>query len=270
MSAPEPTGADLARIALTAARAAAKTRPAGPGPKPRRRTTMRRTDGRDPLPLGKAIDLLVTEHGWETPAAGGTIIDQWPQIAPELAGKVTAEAFDAETGCLSLRPSTAAYGAQLRLFARQMVTRIAEKTGTTVVRSLRVLPPGSPTTAPGAAAAADGNELPVAPPGMPGGPPLRTRADASAGMLAAQAIVAEHRNTDHTDPTKESRDRYFGDIRGTLREPEDNFTDAVVIQDDLAERARRQADIELRARAVARAQKAGRTPALPRAFDRTA
>ncbi|MFD3754750.1 hypothetical protein ACFWVT_31885 [Streptomyces cyaneofuscatus] len=88
-----PTGADLARIALQTARAAAKS---APQPKRTRTTTTRtqRSGGRDPLPFADALSRMVTERGWATPAAAatmaGSVIDQWPTIAPELAGKVEA------------------------------------------------------------------------------------------------------------------------------------------------------------------------------------
>ncbi|MFF8798149.1 hypothetical protein [Streptomyces globisporus] len=56
---------------------------------------------------------MVAERGWATPAAAatiaGSVIDQWPAIAPELAGKVEAVQFDAATGTLHLRPATPAY-----------------------------------------------------------------------------------------------------------------------------------------------------------------
>jgi hypothetical protein len=51
----EPSGVDLARQALFAAREAAKKNGGGQKEKPRRRTRVVRRDGRDPLGLGKAI-----------------------------------------------------------------------------------------------------------------------------------------------------------------------------------------------------------------------
>jgi hypothetical protein len=51
----EPSGVDLARQALFAAREAAKNNGGGQKEKPRRRTRVVRRDGRDPLGLGKAI-----------------------------------------------------------------------------------------------------------------------------------------------------------------------------------------------------------------------
>ncbi|MGW4275615.1 DUF721 domain-containing protein, partial [Streptomyces seoulensis] len=72
---PEPSGVDLARVALRAAKEAARARgDAAQQRKQARRGGLRsgaRADGRDPLALGAAINRLITERGWETPAAVG-------------------------------------------------------------------------------------------------------------------------------------------------------------------------------------------------------
>ena len=52
-----------------------RSRPAGGGLR-----SGARADGRDPLPLGSAINRLITERGWETPAAVGGVMGRWPQI----------------------------------------------------------------------------------------------------------------------------------------------------------------------------------------------
>lgn len=188
---PEPFGADLARAALLAARKAAKNTPApqrkktGPG----RRTT--RTVG-DPVGLGAAITRLMGDRGWEPPEPGGSIIDQWPTIAPELAGKVTAERFEHDTGTLHLRPVSPAYGTQLRMNQAQILHRIQERTGSRSVRALRILAPG--TTAPPAQVL----EQPAPP---IADAPVRTRADGCPGYQDARAIAAEHRpNPQPTNP----------------------------------------------------------------------
>ncbi len=65
----QPSGVDLARVALRAAREAAKktgTRTAKSKPRPAR--TVRR-DSRTPMGLGEAFTELIAERGWEIPAA---------------------------------------------------------------------------------------------------------------------------------------------------------------------------------------------------------
>ncbi|MEV7782724.1 DciA family protein [Kitasatospora sp. NPDC088351] len=140
------SGVDLARVALKAAREAARTRGAdAPGgrsstTRPTRRTTVR-TGGREPIGLGAALAGLVAERAWDTPTTGGGILDQWAEIAPELVGKVQPVHFDARTGRLDLQPASPAYATQLRLLGRQLVARINGKVGRTIVRDLRVLAP---------------------------------------------------------------------------------------------------------------------------------
>ena len=87
----EPTGVDLARVALRAAKEQARAR----GAAAQQKRDVRRgsgprsgagRDGRDPLPLGAAVRGLITERGWEVPAAVGGVMGRWPQlVGPEVA-----------------------------------------------------------------------------------------------------------------------------------------------------------------------------------------
>ena len=140
----EPSGIDLARIALANARKAARSAPVQK--KPRRGAARDTRTGRDPMAFGAAIQRMMAERGWETGISGGTILSQWATIAPELAGKVTAEAFNEDTGTLSLRPATHAYATQLRLHERQVVQRIQTSPGGEAVRGIRILPVGTAAT----------------------------------------------------------------------------------------------------------------------------
>jgi predicted nucleic acid-binding Zn ribbon protein len=170
MTEQEPSGVDLARVALARAKAAAKTAPPT-APKTRRTTSSRRggPTGRDPMAFGAAIERLMNERGWEVAAEGGSIIDRWATIAPELVGKVSAERYDPETGTLHLRPHVDAYGTHLRLREREVVYRINAAAGGSPVRALRILPTGAagrapePETTPTRAPAAPAAPVPVEP-----------------------------------------------------------------------------------------------------------
>lgn len=194
MTSPQPSGIDLARTALAAARAAAKTRPAQPpkkAPHGRRET---RRGGRDPMALGAALTGLMTDRGWTAPEAGGSILDQWPTIAPELDGKVAAIRFEHDTGTLHLQPASAAYATQLRLFQTQILRRIHDKTGDRAVRRLRILPPGAGPA--GTHSLAEEQPAPAI-----AETPVKTRETASTGYREALAAVLEHRpEPQHTDP----------------------------------------------------------------------
>jgi predicted nucleic acid-binding Zn ribbon protein len=259
---PAPSGIDAARVALAAARAAAKQRPTGPArKKPAVARGARRGAGRDPISVMAAIQQMLADRGYEVPAAGGSIIDQWPAIAPELAGKVAAEAFDADTGCLSLRPASAAYGVQMRLSQQQMVARIAEKAGSAVVRSLRILPPRTPGTD-GPGTASPGGQ-PAAP---RSGPAVKTRADASPGLRAAHDLLAHLRAGAEQETARTAPAAYVP----VLREPEKAFADAIALTEDIPTAAARAEDPRAQAIARARAEKAGRTPTAPHTLARTA
>lgn len=256
------SGVDLARAALAAARANAKNVPAQPQRKKPTRTRTARTGGRDPMGLASAITAMMTERGWEPPEPGGSIIDQWPTIAPELVGKVAAERFEHDTGILHLRPTSPAYGTQLRLHEAQMLRTIQEKTGSRSVRGLRILAPGgTPRTADTDTAgqpepsSADAQQVPV-----------RTRDDGCPGYQDARAVVLEHRPpAPEVNPyVAEAMARQEAALRAG-RPPEDEHCDAVWAQQP-ASPTRDSVDESLaRARAYARKEAAGRAPR--RAFD---
>jgi hypothetical protein len=181
---PQLVGADLARLALQNARAAAKTAPpSGPGrTKPKR--TLRRGDGRDPISLAAAITGLGADIPLETGLAGGTVIDQWPTLCPQYAGLVQPVHYDEQTGRLDLRPGSHAYAAQLRILGGQLAKQINDKIGRVVVRTIRVLPVGHVDTRPPTDTAPDRPETEA---------PVKTRDTASAGYLAALEAAQAHR-----------------------------------------------------------------------------
>lgn len=259
MAEPELSGVDLARSALLAARAAARNNPA---PQQKKHTTGRRTartGGRDPIGLAAAITGMMGDRGWEPTEPGGSILDQWPSIAPELVGKVTAERFEHDTGVLHLRPASPAYATQLRLFQAQTLRRIHEKTGSRTVRALRILTPGTPATT-----VETGPEQPPA--ATPAKAPVRTRDDGCPGYQDALAVVLEHRpEPPPINPyVAEAMARQVAALRAG-RQPEDEHRDAVWAQDTTGPAAGSVEESLARARAYARQNRGGQTPR--RAFD---
>lgn len=243
-----PRGADLARQALNVARAEARRRgsAAASKPKPRRRAAA--GGGRDPQPVKNVIDQLADEFGWKRPSAGAQIVIRWAELVPDLARLAVPERYDPETRTLHLRPVSPAAATQLRLTAGRIPAVLAERTGADTVTKVNVLPPGRPREA---------TVIPAAPQRAVA-PPARSRDDASDGLRNALDIAAAARDRGPAaDPQQDLRDRYFADVRGTLRELATAFTDAVVLNDELTAAA---ADPDVRKRALARA----------RVFDQTA
>ncbi|MCX0241829.1 DUF721 domain-containing protein [Streptomyces drozdowiczii] len=110
------------------------------------------------LHQARELQGLVADRAWDVPAAGGSILDQWPATAaalsPKLAAHAQAVAFHAETGQLDLRPDSPAYATQLRLISSQIVAAANDAVGTQAVRTVRVLAVGATAPAPREAGAA--------------------------------------------------------------------------------------------------------------------
>jgi predicted nucleic acid-binding Zn ribbon protein len=147
---PEPSGVDLARVALRAAKEAARARGDGAQQKrqARRGGGLRSGSGRDrrdPMALGAAINRLVTERGWEAPAAVGGVMGRWPEIVGEdLAKHCEPESYDEDERVLTVRCDSTAWATNVRLLAPQLVARLNEDLGQGRVRFLKVLGPAGP------------------------------------------------------------------------------------------------------------------------------
>ncbi|WP_432105893.1 DciA family protein [Streptomyces sp. bgisy091] len=133
--------------------------------------------------------------GWSQNAAGswpqpgGSILEQWPTIAPALAGNVTAVHFNPETRTLHLQPATPAHRTQLNLHQRDIVAKTNQVVGPDTVRHREIL----------TSAALSSREYPAArvpatatPRRAMSEPPVKTRSDASTGYqrVLEQALRA--------------------------------------------------------------------------------
>ncbi|MFJ3922469.1 DUF721 domain-containing protein [Streptomyces sp. NPDC090022] len=162
--APEPSGVDLARQALAAAREQARARGTAVGGKKRQpQQGLRsgaRADGRDPMPLMAALDRLRTERGWEMPMAVAGVMERWPDIVgPEIAAHCVPERYEDRE--LAVRCDSSAWAAQLKLLAPQLVARLNKELGQGTVRLIKVQGPGGrprsygPLRAPGSTGPGD-------------------------------------------------------------------------------------------------------------------
>ncbi|MEU3050364.1 DciA family protein [Streptomyces sp. NPDC006984] len=221
----ELSGVDLARQALVAAREAAKKNGATQTKKPKRRTgTAVRRDGREPLGLGAAIGMMMTERGLVTPAAGGSVLAQFADIlaaaAPELAGHVQAVGFDADTGRLDVAPDAPAYGTRLRWTTPRLVAAVNEKVPGAHVRSLHIRPPASSATQPPPSAATEADPAVPEPPVAAAGP-VKTRETASAGYRRALAAHQAARQAKAQDAPTPAAERTIRTGPARARGPQD-------------------------------------------------
>ncbi|OEU96151.1 DUF721 domain-containing protein [Streptomyces oceani] len=148
-TAPEPSGVDLARVALRAAKAQARERGAAATERKQARRGGLRSgagrDGRDPLPLGTAVRRLVTERGWEAPAAVGGVMGRWPEVVgPEVAQHCAPQHYDERERSLLVRCDSSAWATQLRLLAPRLVARLNEVVGQGTVKLIKVRGPEAP------------------------------------------------------------------------------------------------------------------------------
>jgi predicted nucleic acid-binding Zn ribbon protein len=152
-------GLDVAKEALAAARSAARARAQAPGAaaggasgaasgRRRRRTREARSgarpDDRDPQPLGRAIDRLLADRGWEVDAAVGRVLGRWDSIVgPEVAAHCRPESFT--DSVLTVTTDSTAWATQVRLLAPALVRRLNEELGSATVSRVRVLGPAVPS-----------------------------------------------------------------------------------------------------------------------------
>ncbi|WP_030595007.1 DciA family protein [Streptomyces anulatus] len=278
MSSGEVSGVDLARQALLAAREAARKNGATAKKPKRRTTTVARRDGREPLGLGSAIGMMMTERGMAAPAAGGNVLAAFDTIlaavVPELAGRVTAVAFDAETGRLDVVPDLPAAATQLRWSAPKLIAAANEKVPAANVRALHVLAPAPAKAGPAPAVAepAPQSASPAAP--MQRVDPPEGYREAIAAHRATWSTTRQHINPDIQAAAERQ-------LRERLREPEEQFADGRQALEELRAKAAGQQRVRpsdvTRARALQRlaAERAGLatiTPAAaaPQRLDRTA
>ncbi|MEV5451532.1 DUF721 domain-containing protein [Streptomyces sp. NPDC052535] len=244
---PAASGADLARMALAAARANAKHTPA-PAKKTRRGCRPARGEGRDPQGLGTILGRLQAEQGWDAGLNGGNLLDQWATIAPtELSATVQAVAYDPDRGILELRPASPAYATQIRLFQQQLAAHLNRQLGKPAVRTIRVLAPGGDHQS-----TVDTADLEQ--PAVPAGP-VKTRDTAHPGYRATLALALEHRgHHQRVDPYEaEARARQEAALRAS-RQPETEHREAVWETDRL-ETARVDQAEAVRQAAIARARR---------------
>lgn len=154
------SGIDLAKSALAAAKAAAAKRGiATPQDRKAKRAAATARSGsgpddRDPQPLGRAIDRLLTDRGWQADAAVGGVIGRWTEIVGAgLAAHCRPESYT--DGELVVIADSTAWATQLRYLVPQLMRTLNTELGHGTVTNVVVKGPPAPSwrrggrTAPG-------------------------------------------------------------------------------------------------------------------------
>lgn len=127
--------------------AAAALRRATRSTSPRRRQGSRPpagTSSRDPQPVGRALDDLLAERGWEAESAMAQLVARWPSVVgQEMADHVAPVSF--ESGVLVLQADSTAWATQVRLLLGDLRRVVDAEVGTGVVSSITVAAPAAPS-----------------------------------------------------------------------------------------------------------------------------
>ena len=145
-----PTGPDLVRSALAAAKAAAQAKGVSPG-LPRRRPVVPRRgrlsgpgrDARDPVLFGDALRRLVEERGWQEPTTNAGVLHRWAElVGPELAEHCRPQSL--VDGELVLVAESSAWATQVRLLTGSLLATLRREVGAGVVTKVVVHGPAQP------------------------------------------------------------------------------------------------------------------------------
>lgn len=153
-----PAGMDLVRRALAEAREAARSqgkdvgrgrsgpvrrKTAGPGGG-RRRWSGPGPDRRDPETLGAATSDLARSRGWSAQVAEGTVFGRWRSVVGDDIAE-HAVPVKLTDGVLSVSAESTAWATQLRMVQAQLIAKIADAVGDSVVTSMKITGPTAPS-----------------------------------------------------------------------------------------------------------------------------
>lgn len=100
--------------------------------------------GRDPQGLGNVVSRLVSDRGWSSPLAVGSVMAQWDAlVGPEISGHCRPESFEATT--LHVRCDSTSWATQLRLLSSSLLAKFDQELGHGVVTKIMVLGPAAPS-----------------------------------------------------------------------------------------------------------------------------
>lgn len=114
-------------------------------PKNKRLPFLDRTEGgRDPLGLGKVVSRLVSDRGWSSPLAVGSVMSQWGTlVGVDIAAHCQPESFEVTT--LHVRCDSTSWATQLRLLSPSLLAKFDADLGAGVVTKILVLGPAAPS-----------------------------------------------------------------------------------------------------------------------------
>jgi predicted nucleic acid-binding Zn ribbon protein len=127
---------------------AAAAKAGGPGgPESAAQGSRRRApapDARDPRMLGDVFGRLVTDRGWSSPVAVGSVLSRWDElVGADIALHCRPESFENEV--VAVRCDSTAWATQLKLLTPALLQRFEQALGPGIVTSLKVSGPAAPS-----------------------------------------------------------------------------------------------------------------------------
>ena len=100
--------------------------------------------GRDPQGVGAVFGRLLSERGWNSPVAVGSVMARWAElVGSEIAAHCTPESFHETT--VFVRCDSTAWATQLRLISPDLLRRFEHELGTGVVTAMKIVGPSAPS-----------------------------------------------------------------------------------------------------------------------------
>lgn len=100
--------------------------------------------GRDPQGLGNVVSRLVSDRGWSSPLAVGSVMAQWDTlVGADIAAHCRPESFEETT--LHVRCDSTTWATQLRLLSSSLLAKFDADLGHGVVTKIMVLGPSAPS-----------------------------------------------------------------------------------------------------------------------------
>lgn len=100
--------------------------------------------GRDPQGVGAVFGRLLSERGWNSPVAVGSVMARWAElVGTEIADHCTPESFHETT--VLVRCDSTAWATQLRLISPDLLRRFEHELGTGVVTAMKIVGPSAPS-----------------------------------------------------------------------------------------------------------------------------
>lgn len=114
------------------------------GSNPGRPSLQESYSGRDPQGVGAVFGRLLTERGWNSPVAVGSVMARWAElVGPEIATHCTPESFHETT--VLVRCDSTAWATQLRLISPDLLRRFEHELGSGVVTAMKIIGPSAPS-----------------------------------------------------------------------------------------------------------------------------